>query len=182
MKKVLIHFADGFEEIEALTPVDVLRRAGCEVNTVSITGQHNVNSTRGVTVLTDKLFTESDYEHADLIVLPGGQPGSDNLNRHEGLKRQIVIFNQQGKLLAAICAAPLVFGSTGILKGKNATCYPGVESRLTGANYTGNEVEVDGNIITGKGPGLALKFSLLLAEKLVGREKADEVKKAMLVD
>lgn len=182
MKKVLIHFANGFEEIEAITPVDVLRRAGCEVDTISVTGMLEVTSSRGVTILTEKHFIEADYAQADMILLPGGQPGSDNLNRHEGLKKQIKSFHEQGKLVAAICAAPLVFGSIGILKGKRATCFPGVEPQLTGATCTGNAVEVDGNIITGKGPGVALKFSLTLVEKLVGKSKADEVKKAMIAE
>jgi 4-methyl-5(b-hydroxyethyl)-thiazole monophosphate biosynthesis len=182
MKKVLIHLANGFEEVEAITPVDVLRRAGCEVITVSVTGKKEVTSTRGVTILADKLFTEVDYEQADLIVFPGGQPGSDNLNRHEGLKKQIKTFHEKGKMIAAICAAPLVLGSTGILKGKWATCYPGTEPQLIGATCTGNAVEVDGNIITGKGPGVALKFSLTLVEKLVSKAKADEVKRAMIIE
>jgi protein deglycase len=180
MKKVLIHFANGFEEMEAITPVDVLRRAGCEVVTVSVSGHKEVTSTRGLTVVTDMLFTEADYEHADMILLPGGQPGSDNLNRHDGLKSQINVFHEKGKMIAAICAAPLVLGGLGILKGKKATCYPGVEPKLTGANCTGNTVEIDGNIITGKGPGVALKFSLTLVEKLVGKEKADELKRDMI--
>ena len=181
MKKVFIHFANGFEEIEAITPVDVLRRAGCDVVTVSVTGKKDVHGAHGVTFMADKLFEEMNYEQAHMIVLPGGQPGSDNLNKHEGLKKQIRIFHEQGKMVAAICAAPLVLGSTGILKGRKATCYPGVESQLTGATCTGNAVEVDGNIITGKGPGVALKFSLRLAEELTGKEKADAVKQAMIV-
>jgi 4-methyl-5(b-hydroxyethyl)-thiazole monophosphate biosynthesis len=182
MKKVLIHFANGFEEVEAITPVDVLRRAGCEVITVSVTGKKEVTSTRGVTILADKLFVEADYDQAHMILLPGGQPGSDNLNRHEGLKKQLLTFHQQGKLIAAICAAPLVLGNLGILKGKRATCYPGVESQLTGATCTGNAVEIDGNVITGKGPGVALKFSLALVEKLVDKAKSDELRKAMIVE
>lgn len=182
MKKVLIHFAEGFEEIEAITPIDVLRRAGCEVVTVSVTGNSEVTSTRGLTLLADKHFVEAEYEDADMIVLPGGQPGANNLNRHEGLKKQIRQFHDQGKFVAAICAAPLVLGSTGILKGKRATCYPGTESQLTGATCTGNGVERDGHIITGKGPGFALDFSLLLAEVLTGKDKANEVRKAMLIE
>jgi 4-methyl-5(b-hydroxyethyl)-thiazole monophosphate biosynthesis len=182
MKRILIHLASGFEEIEAITPVDVIRRAGCEVITVSVTGKKEVTSARGVTLLADKLFEEADYSLADVILLPGGQPGSDNLNKHEGLKKHIKSFHEQGKLIAAICAAPLVLGSTGILKGKKATCYPGTEPRLTGATCTGNAVEVDGNIITGKGPGVALRFSLTLVEKLVDKAKADEVKKAMIFE
>lgn len=182
MKKVLVHFANGFEEIEAITPVDVLRRAGCEVVTISVTGKNEVVSTRGVTIVTDKHFVEADYENADLILLPGGQPGADNLNKHEGLKKQVKTFFEKGKMIAAICAAPMVLGSIGILKGKRATCFPGVEPQLTGATCTGNAVEVDGNIVTGKGPGAALKFSLTLVEMLVGKAKADELRKVMLVE
>jgi len=182
MKKVILHLADGFEEIEAITPIDVLRRAGCDVKTVSISGKNAVTSRRNVTIMADKLFSDSDYEQADMIILPGGQPGADNLNSHEGLKNQIVAFNNKSKWVAAICAAPLVLGSAGILKGKNATCFPGTEPLLIGANCTGNPVEIDGNIITGKGPGVALLFSLTLAEKLVGKEKSEEIKKAMIAD
>jgi 4-methyl-5(b-hydroxyethyl)-thiazole monophosphate biosynthesis len=131
--------------------------------------------------MADKLFVESDYDHADMILLPGGQPGSNNLNKHEGLKRQITAFHQKGRFLAAICAAPLVLGSTGVLKGKKATCYPGVESQLTGATCTGNAVEVDGNIITGKGPGLAMTFALTLVDKLMGKSKVEELKNAMII-
>lgn len=181
MKKVIVHLADGFEEIEAITPVDVLRRAGCEVVIVSISGKNSVTSRRNVTVMADRLFSESDYETVDMIILPGGQPGANNLNSHEGLKKQIVSFNNKGKWLAAICAAPLVLGGLGILRGKKATCFPGTEQKLIDANYTGNPVEVDGHIITGKGPGVALEFSLMLAEKLVGKEKADEIREAMIV-
>jgi 4-methyl-5(b-hydroxyethyl)-thiazole monophosphate biosynthesis len=182
MKKVLIHFADGFEEIEAITPIDVLRRAGCEVVTVSVTGNSEVTSTRGVTLLADKHFVEADYEEAEMIILPGGQPGANNLNKHEGLKKQIQLFQEKRKFIAAICAAPLVLGSTGILRGRKATCYPGVEPQLTGATCTGKGVERDGHIITGKGPGFALDFSLMLAEVLAGKDKANEVRKAMLID
>lgn len=181
MKKVIIHLADGFEEIEAITPVDVLRRAGCEVITISVTGKHEVTSARGITVMADKLFDVADYESADMIVLPGGQPGSNNLNKHEGLRHQILQFHHLSKYIAAICAAPLVLGSAGILVGKKATCYPGTESLLTGASCTGNNVEVDGHIITGRGPGVALEFSLLLAEILTGKTKSEAVGKAMMV-
>jgi 4-methyl-5(b-hydroxyethyl)-thiazole monophosphate biosynthesis len=181
MKKVFIHFANGFEEIEAITPIDVLRRAGCDVVTVSVTGKKDVHGAHGVTVMADKLFEEVTYAGADMIVLPGGQPGSDNLNRHEGLKKQIRTFHEQGRWVAAICAAPLVLGSAGILKGKRATCYPGVEPQLTGASCTGNDVEVDGNIITGKGPGVALKFSLKLVEALISKDKVDSLIQAMII-
>jgi|WetSurMetagenome_2_1015567.scaffolds.fasta_scaffold369967_1 protein deglycase len=181
MKKILIYLADGFEEIEAITPVDVLRRAGCEVKTVSVSQKKEVTSRRGVIVLADQLFSGADHEHADMIILPGGQPGSDNLNNHAGLKKLIVQFHQQGKMIGAICAAPLVLGSAGILKGRKVTCFPGTEPKLTGATCNGNEVEVDENIITGKGPGVALKFSLKIVELLLGNPKCEELKKAMIV-
>lgn len=180
MKTVLVHLADGFEEIEAITPVDVLRRAGCEVITISISDKKEVISRRGITIFADKRFDEVDYAHADMIVLPGGQPGADNLNSHEGLKKQILQYHGQGKWIAAICAAPLVLGGLGILKGRKVTCFPGTESRLTGATVSGSLIEVDGNIVTGKGPGAALAFSLMLAEKLVGKASSDEVKNAMI--
>jgi len=182
MKKVFVHFANGFEEVEAITPIDVLRRAGCEVTTVSVMGKKEVTSARGVSIITDALYEDMDYSEVDLVVLPGGQPGSDNLNRHEGLKRQIRMLHDKGRMIAAICAAPRVLGSAGVLKGKRATCFPGTEDLLTGATFTGNAVEVDGNIITAKGPGAAMKFSLTLVEQLVGKSKADELKKAMIVE
>lgn len=179
--KVLVHFANGFEEVEAITPVDVLRRAGCEVVTVSVTGKREVTSRRGVTIVTDKLFDEKDYISADVIILPGGQPGADNLNAHAGLRKQIQSFHKQGRVVSAICAAPLVLGGAGILKGKKVTCFPGTETNLEGAICTGNMVEQDGNIITGKGPGAAMLFSLTLAEKLMGTSKVNELKKAMII-
>ncbi|MFN8206378.1 MAG: DJ-1 family glyoxalase III [Bacteroidales bacterium] len=182
MHKVFIHFADGFEEIEALTPVDVLRRAGCIVTMVSVTGKKEVCSTRGVTVIADKLFGEVDYNEADMIVLPGGQPGADNLDKHEGLRGKILEFDRQGKWLAAICAAPLVLGNLGILNGKKATCYPGTESNLAGANCTSQLVVVDGNIITGKGPGAALSFSLELVNRLIGIGKVEELRAKMMIE
>ena len=182
MKKVFIHLANGFEEVEAITPVDVLRRAGCEVTTVSITGKREVTSARGLAVLADRLFEDMDYSQADVILFPGGQPGSDNLTKHEGLKKLIAEFHRQGKMIAAICAAPMVLANAGILEGKRVTCFPGTESRLKGAICTGNAVEIDGNIITGKAAGAAMKFSLALTEQLFGKSKADDLKKIMYVE
>jgi len=182
MKKVFIHLANGFEEVEAITPVDVLRRAGCEVTLVSVTGKREVTSARGLAVQSDRLFEDMDYSQADVILFPGGQPGSDNLTRHEGLKKLIPEFHRQGKMIAAICAAPMVLANAGILQGKKVTCYPGTESMLKGAICTSNVVEIDGNIITGKAPGAAMKFSLALAEQLFGQSKVNELKKAMYVE
>lgn len=180
MKKVLVVFADGFEEIEAITPVDVLRRAGCEVQMVSTTGKREVTSTRGVTIVTDVLWEESAPGNADMIVLPGGQPGANNLDNHEGLKNTLRYFAETNKWIGAICAAPLVPGHLNLLQGKKVTCYPGTEKELYGATCTGNAVEADGNIVTGKGPGVALQFSLLLVEKLLGQEKANEIRFKMM--
>jgi 4-methyl-5(b-hydroxyethyl)-thiazole monophosphate biosynthesis len=182
MKKIFIHFADGFEEIEALAPVDILRRAGCDVTIVSMMGRKEVTSSRGVKIVADKLFEEMIYAEADMLVLPGGMPGSKNLDEHHGLKDKIVEANKSGKWIAAICAAPMVLGHLGLLKGKKATCYPGNEPDLVGATVTGAPVEKDGNIITAKGAGVSVKFGLALAEVLVGKEKADEIKAKMMVE
>ncbi len=181
MKKIFIHFADGFEEIEALAPVDILRRAGCDVTIVSMMGRKEVTSSRGVKIVADKLFEELNYAEADMLVLPGGMPGSKNLDEHQGLKDKIVEANKSGKWIAAICAAPMVLGHLGLLKGKKATCYPGNEPDLVGATVTGAAVEMAGNIITAKGAGVSVQFGLSLAEVLVGKEKADEIKAKMMV-
>ena len=182
MKKIFVHFAEGFEEIEAITPVDVLRRAGCEVSMVSVTGNRMVTSSRNITVQTDFLFDEVDYKKADMLVLPGGMPGSKNLDQHEGLKNKLLEADRQGKWLAAICAAPMVFGHLGLLQGRKATCYPGNEKDLVGATATGKAVEIDQNFITAKGAGSSIKFSLTLVEVLLGKEKALDIKSKMMVE
>lgn len=181
MKKVAVHLAEGFEEIEAITIIDVLRRAGLNVIMVSITGQLAVNGAHDIPVVVDVLFEGVDYSEIDMIVLPGGMPGSKNLDEHEGLRTQIKIFAEQEKLLGAICAAPLVFGNIGLLQGKDAVCYPRFEKFLEGATLKKQLVVVDGNIVTGKGVGAALKFALKIVEKLVSKEKAEELGEAMLV-
>jgi 4-methyl-5(b-hydroxyethyl)-thiazole monophosphate biosynthesis len=182
MKKVFVHFADGFEEIEALAPVDILRRAGCEVTMVSMMGRKEVSSSRGVKIIADKLFEEVNYAEADMLVLPGGMPGSKNLDEHQELRNKLLEANKKGKLLGAICAAPMVLGHLGILNGKKATCYPGNEPDLKGATHTGASVQVDGNIITAKGAGVSIKFGLALVEALLSKDKANEVKTKMMVE
>ncbi len=172
---IYVHLAEGFEEVEALTAVDVLRRAEIDVKTVSVTGSKTVAGTHGVNVEADILYEETDYEKCEMIVLPGGMPGSTNLEAHEGLAAHIKCFADNGKKLAAICAAPMVLGTCGILDGKKATIYPGMEECLKGAEATGEVVTVDGNIITGQGPALAMEFALTLVEVLKGKEAADEV-------
>lgn len=177
---IYVHLAEGFEEVEALTAVDVLRRAEIEVNTVSVTGKKTVTGTHGIPVEADILYEDADYTKCEMIVLPGGMPGASNLQAHEGLLAHVKCFAENNKKLAAICAAPMIFGACGILEGKNATIYPGMENCLSGANATGEAVEVAGNIITGKGPALAMEFALALVESLKGRDVADAVAKDLL--
>lgn len=180
---IYIHLAEGFEEIEALTAVDVLRRATIETQTVSITGAKAVKGTHGIVVEADILYEEADYSSCDMIVLPGGLPGADYLEAHEGLAKHIKCFAEdESKKLAAICAAPQVFGTCGILEGKKATIYPSMESHLKGGEATGENVTVDGNIITGMGPALAMEFALKLVEELKGKSAAEEVAAGLLYD
>jgi len=182
MEKIAVHLAEGFEEIEAVSIIDVLRRSGMEVITVSTTGMGKVTGSHHITILADQLFEEVDYNLVDMIVLPGGMPGAKNLNNHHELKKQILQFSKKNKPLGAICAAPLVFGQLGILKGKKTTCFPGFEDYLEGANHTGAATEVDGNIITGKSAGVALKFALKIVEFFKGKDLADELAKKMIAN
>ena len=173
--------ADGFEDIEALIPVDVLRRGGVDIKTVSVNGSNIVESAHGVQMVADLTFEEAEpmLKDADLLMLPGGLPGADNLNAHEGLKKALVAQAEAGKMVSAICAAPLVLGGLGILKGNRATCYPGFEHTLEGAEYTADLWTIDGNIITGEGPAAALPYAYSLLALLVSEEKSREVAEGM---
>ena len=182
MSNLYIHLAEGFEEIEAVTIIDVLRRAGLNVISVSVTGNRMVKGSHNIEMKADILFDEVDFTSGEMIILPGGMPGSKNLNEHTGLKQQIIEYQKSGKYLAAICAAPIVFGNLGILNGKRAVCYPGYEAHLTGADVQSNSYIVDNNIITGRGVGAALNFSLEIVRILVGEERALQLRKAMLVE
>ncbi|MCB6994079.1 DJ-1/PfpI family protein [bacterium 210820-DFI.6.37] len=177
---IYVHLADGFEEIEALTIIDLLRRAELAVESVSITGNKRVMGTHGVPVEADILFEEADYESCEMIVLPGGLPGADHLGNHDGLTSNIRRFAEDGKYLAAICAAPMVFGAQGVLKGKKATIYPGMEERLVGARPQEDQVVVDGKIITSKGPATAMPFAIRLVELLKGKAAADQLAEGLL--
>ena len=190
-KKVCVFLADGFEEIEGLTVVDLLRRAGVEVTTVSITGSTMIHGAHGIDVQADKLFDEFDYEGQDMLVLPGGMPGTLNLGKHEGLEELLKQFYSEDKYIAAICAAPSVLGKYGMLEGsvlgkygflngKKATSYPGFDEALVGAEYTEDAVVVSGNIITSRGLGTAIPFSLALIEQLIGGDKAKEIGKSII--
>lgn len=170
MKTILVHLATGFEEMEALVPVDLWRRAGFDVFTVSITGNKIVTGSHNIPVVADLLFEEVSYNDADMIFLPGGMPGASNLDAHSGLQKKIIEFGQYGKYLSAICAAPLVLGHNNLLKGKKATCFPGYEKELFGATITGSNVEFDGNIITAKGAGVAFEFAMRVVELFKGRD------------
>ena len=181
MKPIFVFLAEGFEEIEALTPVDVLRRAGLSVKTVSVMDKYIVTGAHGVPVLADVMFDEVFAEDVEMILLPGGLPGATNLDAHEGLSGMILNFAKAEKPLAAICAAPLVFGYRGLLEGKKATCYPGFETYLKGAQYTAALVEKDGNFITGKGPGAAMEFAFAIVEKYCGIDKVNELKQGMMI-
>ena len=181
MKKTAVFLADGFEEVEAFTQVDLLRRAGIEVKTVSITENKEVMGTHGIKTETDMVFDKAVLENFDGIVLPGGMPGAATLDKHEGLRKLILDFAAKGKPIAAICAAPMVLGKLGLLKGKKATCYPSFEQYLDGAECVNEPVVRDGNIITGMGPGAAMEFALTIVDLLVGKEKVDELVEAMCV-
>jgi len=176
---IAVLLADGFEEIEALTPVDILRRVGLDVKTVGITSKVAVGS-HGISVLCDLTPDEVKLDEVTTVIFPGGMPGSLNLDASEFSDRIIDAVKNNGGRIAAICAAPLVLGRRGLLDGRNATCYPGFENELLGANATGKSVVTDGNITTAKGMGVALEFSLELVSLLLGKEKADEIAKSVM--
>lgn len=179
MGTAYVFFADGFEEMEAFASVDVLRRAGVNVQMISVTSGEIVTGAHGVPVLCDKNIENCDFFDADLILLPGGMPGASTLGECADLQKLILKMAKEDKPIAAICAAPMVLGKLGVLKGKKATCYPGFDQYLEGAEYTGAMVQKDGNIITGKGPGAALDFALAVVDLLCGKDKVEELKKAM---
>lgn len=180
MAKIGVFLADGFEEIEGLTVVDIMRRAGVEVTMISIMGRKEIHGAHQITVLADALYEEISFENLDGIVLPGGMPGTTNLGAHDGVKKQIAVFAEKGKLVAAICAAPSVLGENGILKGKKAACYPGFEDKLLGAEVTFEEVAEAGNVITSRGMGTAIPFALRLTAYLTTEQKAEELAKGII--
>ncbi len=163
---VYVFLAEGFEEIEALSVVDIIRRCGLSLQTVSISQNRQVTGAHGIPVLADRLFSETDFSDALALVLPGGLPGSDNLQNCEELKKLLIEGNEKGILLAAVCAAPKVLGAFGILKGKRATCYPGYEPELLGATPVEDRVAVDKNCITSRGAGTAADFAFAIAKAL----------------
>ena len=177
MAKVLAFLAVGFEEVEAIAVIDLLRRARIETDTVSIKDDKEVLSSHKIPVKADILFDEADFDNADVIFLPGGGVGTENLYACEKLKEKILEYDSEGKKLVAICAAPSVYGRMGLLSGKKATCYPGFEDKLYKAIPTGSRVEVDGNYITSKGMGTAIDLGLELIKILISEEKSIEIAK-----
>lgn len=175
MSKIAVFFAEGYEEIEALTVVDICRRAGIEVQMVSVSSEKTVSGSHGIGVRMDISFEEVDFDSLDMIVLPGGMPGTRNLEAHEGLMAQVDAFDRAGRYLAAICAAPSVLGHRGILQGRRAGCYPGWEEHLKGAQLSMEDATVDGHVITGRGMGCAIPFSLAIVAQLLGQEQADKI-------
>ncbi|MFC1576540.1 DJ-1 family glyoxalase III [Candidatus Omnitrophota bacterium] len=180
-KKVLIILADGFEDVEAVAPMDVLDRAGVGVTLAGLEAKE-VKSAHGIKVLADTTL-DALTEEFDAVILPGGGGGAKKLSESEKVKNIITTMNDKGKVVAAICASPAwVLAPTGILNGKKATCYPGEEKAFPPEVKASNEaVVVDGNIVTSRGPGTALLFGLKLAEILVGKEVANTVKSKMLI-
>lgn len=181
MVKVVLLLAPGFEEIEAMSIVDTLRRAGVEVVIAGLQGGA-IKGSRGVNVIPDRSMDAIAIEEYDAVVLPGGSPGYINLGRDRRVQDLVTQAFEKGLIVAAICGAPTVLADLGILKGKKATVFPGKERDLTGAEPVKERVVVDGTVVTSQGPGTALEFSVTLVELLVGKRRAQEVKAGLVVD
>lgn len=182
MSKVYVFLADGFEEIEGLTVVDILRRAGVDTDMVSVMDRKMIKGAHDISVVADSMFGEHDYRDADLLVLPGGMPGTLHLKEHEGLAALLEQFNSEGKRIAAICAAPSILGEAGMLKGKKACSYPSFEEKLDGAEVLQKPFVTDGHITTGRGMGAAIPFALELTALLCGKEKSEEIGRSIVYD
>ena len=181
MKSSYLFLAPGFEEVEALTPVDVMRRAGIDVKTVSVTASRDVEGAYGVTVKADMTFDEADFSDCDWLVLPGGMPGATNLYECKPLCSLLLKHNAEGGHIAAICASPaVVLGGLGLLDGKEATCYPGFESVAPKSIFPDRKVVVSGNIVTANGPSSALVFALAIVAEAMGDSVAKQVGEGML--
>lgn len=181
MSKVAVLLAEGFETIEALTVVDVLRRANVCCNMVSMNNLV-VTSSHNIEIKADEIFSEALINEYDMIVLPGGMPGSANLRDDERVINVIKAFNEKDKYIASICAAPIALGKAGVLNGKNATCYPGFENELTGCNFKEDNIVRDGNILTARGPAITLPFSYEILKMLGYEKEANDIRSGMLFD
>lgn len=179
MKKALILFADGMEECEGLIVVDLLRRAHVEVDIVSITDQEVITSSHGIRLYCDTLIDHVDFSQYDMLILPGGMPGTTNLKENNVVREQIRQFNESGRKVAAICAAPSVFADVGILEGKRATVHPNFRDDMQGAELVNEEVVIDGNITTSWGLGGAIPFGLELARQLTDADTVNKIRSAI---
>jgi 4-methyl-5(b-hydroxyethyl)-thiazole monophosphate biosynthesis len=182
MHRSFVFLATGFEEIEAITVIDVLRRAGMDVNTVSISDKLQVTGAHGVTIVADSLFAQTDFKDAEWLILPGGMPGATNLHQHKPLNDILKAHAAKGKI-AAICASPgVVLAPSGIIKGKEVTVYPGFEKACQEAGAITRDVPViaDGNIVTANGPSSSLRFALQIVSKSKGDATAREIGSGML--
>ena len=177
---VYIFMAQGFEAIEFTTPLDMLIRAGITVQTVSVTGELLVKSSQNIPIMADALFEDVDFADADMLILPGGQPGATNLANHKGVELLLRQFMDADKPVAAICAAPMVLGGHGLIDGRKVTTYPGCEPGLGKALCTGALVEQDANLITGKGPAAAVEFANAIIRLLRSEELQKEVCSKMM--
>lgn len=183
MRPSYVMFADGFEEIEALTVVDVLRRAGMQVITMSIYETPEAIGAHGVTVVADEAFNPELLEDAEWLICPGGMPGASNLAANETLCELLQEQDAKGEKIAAICASPsVILGPLGLLEDREAVCYPGMEDGMTGAIVLDQPVAVDGNIVTGNGPAAAAKFALTIAGISMGNDIAHDVAAGMLLE
>jgi 4-methyl-5(b-hydroxyethyl)-thiazole monophosphate biosynthesis len=176
MSKAAVFLATGFEEIEAVTPIDILRRGGVDVETVSLTGELVVKGSHGMELKADLLFTEIQRSTFDMIILPGGSVGTANYLKHEQFLSYVEEFYSAGGQVAAICAAPSVLAALGLLDGKRAVCHRSVEQKMAGAILGANEVEADGNIITSQSAATAMAFAFALLERLRGEAMVRQIK------
>lgn len=177
---IAVFFAEGFEEIEGLTVVDLTRRAGIETWMISINKEKQVTGSHGIGISVDKTLEEVDFQQVEMIVLPGGMPGTLNLGNCRVLTEQIKAFHEQKKYVAAICAAPTVFGKLGILRGEKACCYPGMEEQLEGALVGFEPCIRSGHIVTSRGMGTAIDFGLQIVALVKGEEEANKLAKAIV--
>ena len=181
MKKIMVMFAEGNEEVEALTPVDLFRRVGEHVDIVSVTDDLIITSSHGVDIMATTTLEKLKKEEYDAIIIPGGLTGATSLKDNERVLDLIRYMNESGKVVAAICAGPIVLEAAGVLKGKNITSYPGFEKSFEDAHYHEDTVVIDGNIVTSRGPATAMQFGAALVEKLCGAETADKLRKQLLL-